>query len=228
MLCVYFSGTGNTRHLAVKLGELLGGEAVSIEDKAADDKIAKSGVIVFAYPVYYASMPQIVREFADGASWRGKKVFLLTTCGMMNGGAIKTASQRLKSKGAKILGGMSFIMPENIGDNAMFMKLMPASQNAKKIARADAKLAALAGSIKRGEYPQKGMRFGSSMAADSGLKPNIDKTKCSGCGLCRKNCPYGDDFGAKCTACYRCYANCPRQAITIFGKKVVEQYRFPE
>ena len=27
----------------------------------------------------------------------------------------------------------------------------------------------------------------------------------------------------RCTMCYRCISNCPEQAITLLGKKVVEQ-----
>ena len=30
--------------------------------------------------------------------------------------------------------------------------------------------------------------------------------------------------GNKCTMCYRCINKCPKQAITLLGKKVIEQH----
>ena len=32
--------------------------------------------------------------------------------------------------------------------------------------------------------------------------------------------------GDQCTMCYRCICNCPKQAITLLGSKVIEQYKF--
>lgn len=50
----------------------------------------------------------------------------------------------------------------------------------------------------------------------------IDLDQCTGCGLCRKNCPYGaiemvdrkPVVGARCTSCGACIEPCPVEAIT--------------
>ena len=59
----------------------------------------------------------------------------------------------------------------------------------------------------------------------------IDSSSCIGCGKCEKLCPMGNicikEGKAvsinRCTMCYRCVNQCPQQAITLLGKKVVEQ-----
>ncbi|MCK4234407.1 4Fe-4S binding protein, partial [candidate division WOR-3 bacterium] len=54
----------------------------------------------------------------------------------------------------------------------------------------------------------------------------VDEDKCSGCGICEENCPYGaieKDAEKKkavvtaviCKGCGICATNCPEQAITI-------------
>ena len=62
-------------------------------------------------------------------------------------------------------------------------------------------------------------------------KLKIDSKKCIGCGKCVKLCPM-DNIKIennkavsldKCTMCYRCINNCPTCAITLLGKKVIEQ-----
>ena len=63
------------------------------------------------------------------------------------------------------------------------------------------------------------------------LKINED---CTGCGMCAEICPMKNIImekgkphpGDQCTMCYRCICNCPKQAITLLGSKVIEQYKF--
>jgi ferredoxin len=236
MICVYFSGTGNTRHLSEKLSNFLNCSAVSIEKKTAVEKISENDTIIFAYPVYVSDSPKIIREFLNNSkiNWKNKKVFLLVTCGMQKGKAIANVANILRKNGAEILGGEAFKMPESIGDFPLFTLIMPPKKNAKVIKKAEIKLEILAEKIKQNQYPQTGLNSSLNSSPKpqkkSSAKVKIDKTKCINCGLCKKNCPYGDNFGDsnnKCTLCYRCYANCPKQAITIFGKKPVYQYNFP-
>lgn len=59
----------------------------------------------------------------------------------------------------------------------------------------------------------------------------IDTQECVGCGKCAELCPMKNlsvkhnlaKAQDRCTMCYRCINICPKQAITLLGKKVVEQ-----
>lgn len=100
------------------------------------------------------------------------------------------------------------------------------------------------GNIKNGKPPQEGLGaayhlaglfgqrlyfWGKTQKYTDGLK--INSRKCIGCSLCERLCPMGNIAvkngiavsSDKCTMCYRCISKCPEQAITLLGKKVIEQ-----
>ncbi|MDR2828428.1 MAG: EFR1 family ferrodoxin [Acholeplasmatales bacterium] len=230
MVVVYFSGTGNTRHLAKLLASRINSQAVSIEDNDAYYKISISDEIVFAFPVYSSGLPEIVRNFIDnnGILWNKKNIFIFVTAGMMYGPSIGIAACLLKSYGANILGSEFFKMPDCIGDVKLIVTLLPRRKNPQTILKSDSKMVELATKIINKEYPQVGLSIKLKPNAlekhSSSLKPKIDLDKCNNCRLCRKTCPSPD----KCTQCYRCFSICPRQAITIMGKKVFTQYLYDD
>lgn len=98
--------------------------------------------------------------------------------------------------------------------------------------------------MKQGKPPQDGIGLFSHIAGLFGQrlyfcyktkhytdKVNIDREKCVGCGKCAALCPMKNlsiehNFAVakeKCTMCYHCINICPKQAITLLGKKVIEQ-----
>lgn len=65
-------------------------------------------------------------------------------------------------------------------------------------------------------------------------KLKINNDMCVRCGKCVSVCPTSNleidnnkvAVKDKCTMCYRCISQCPQKAITLLGKKVVQQYNY--
>ena len=249
MTGIYFSGTGNTKHCAEYLLQMLDANAASysIENENAIDDIPSSEEIIFAYPVYYSSLPKIVNDFIvhNAALWTGKKIFIIATMGLFSGDGAGCAARLLKKYGAKILGGLHLVMPDCIGD-VKLLKKSP-EKNCKVIAKSDKKIEKTAKQIFLGKYPQNGLSFWCRLLGLFGQRLyfrkktkryydgiKADTAKCIACGLCASICPMKNievkdgavKFNRKCTMCYRCFSNCPKQAITIIGNKVYEQCKF--
>lgn len=249
MVGIYMSGTGNTKHCLTKLVGMLDREAelVPIEREDAAAKIAEQDLIYLAYPTQFSNVPYMVKDFIqkNPEIWKGKRVFCLVTKGAFSGDVTGCAARVLKKYGAQVVGGLQVKMPDSVCDSKMLKKT--AEENKKIIREADEKLVKTAEIIRSGgAYPQEGLSFFAHLAGLFGQRLWFyGKTKnyskklkisdaCVGCALCAKNCPMKNlsiqdgkaVCSGKCAMCYRCISTCPKQAITLLGKKVVEQTRY--
>lgn len=248
MTGIYFSGTGNTKFCITRFLEKCGGgNAYSIEDKAAVSALSEDNDIVLGYPVYYSNLPKIVRDFIEQNAelWRDKNVFIIATMGLFSGDGAGVSARLLKKHGAVITGGLHVKMPDCIGD-VKALKKSP-EENREIIIQAKQKLDGAAEMLQSGNPPREGLNlfyhiaglFGQRLWFHSKTKnytqnPKIAIKQCVGCGACVRLCPMENITlqdrkavsGNRCTMCYRCFSNCPRQAITIIGKQVIVQYKF--
>lgn len=152
------------------------------------------------------------------------------------------AGRRFRRYGAEITGGLHLKMPDSIADVKALKRPLP--QNKELVWLAEQKIDKAVQDIKKGKAPREGIGlfyhlaglFGqrlyfSSKTKQYSSKVKIDSHKCVGCGKCAAICPMGNlkmrqgisEAGDRCTMCYRCINTCPKQAITLIGKKVVEQ-----
>lgn len=246
MTGIYFSGTGNTRHaVKVFLHEYdKGAEAYPIEDAAVSEYIKAAEELVFAYSVQYSNLPKMVADFVDDHRnlWRGKKVFIIATMGLFSGDGAGMLARRLQKYGAQIIGGLHLKMPDSIADVAALKR--PPEKNKKLVRLAEQKIQKAVCDVKNGKPPQEGIGFWYHIAGLFGQwlyfyhktrnysdRLKVDSAKCIGCGKCTAACPMENlrlEEGRavakeKCTMCYRCVNICPKQAITLIGKKVIEQ-----
>lgn len=247
MVGIYFSGSGNTHYCVEQflLSYENSANMYSIEDPEALRALVGSRDILFAYPIYYSSLPKIVHDFLTEhrGLFAGKNVFLLATMGLFSGDGTGCAARVLKADRAQITGGLHVKMPDCISDEPM-LKKSPEANHALVLAAGE-KVRAAAQRLRAGNPPRDGLGplphlagllgqrlwFGHKTKTYSN-RLHIDPSACTGCGLCAKRCPMDNlslsdgkaVAGARCTMCYRCVNHCPAQAITLLGRRVVDQW----
>lgn len=247
MIGIYFSGTGNTKFC---LSQFLGNIGTdipmySITDQEVVAAISDESDIVFAYPVYYSNLPKIVFDYIKNneSLWAGKNIFVIATMGLFSGDGAGVLARLLKKHGANILGGLHLKMPDCIGDEKVLKKSF--EENKATIAATCIKIQKSAEQYLANKPTKEGLGFWYHVAGLFGQRfyfmnktkkyvhnPKINREKCVGCGICKKVCPMNNVQieankavpGNRCTLCYSCFAHCPKQAITILGKKVIEQH----
>ncbi|HCW52492.1 MAG TPA: iron-sulfur protein [Clostridium sp.] len=246
MVGIYFSGTGNTKHCIGEFIRKLDDSAsiISIEEPESIDAIKENDFIVFAYPIYFSSLPKIIRDYikTNKEIFQGKKIFIIATMGLFSGDGAGCSARLFKKCGAEIIGGLHLKMPDCIGDEKALKKSL--EQNKEIVKNAENKICQAVEKLKNKQPTKEGINiiyhaaglFGQRLwfynkTRNYSDKLKIDKSKCIGCGLCSSLCPMDNieiidkkaEPKEKCTMCYRCISNCPKQAITLIGKKVYEQ-----
>ncbi len=246
MVGIYFSGTGNSKYAAQLFCKEYDSEseAYSIEDSEALTAATDADLIIFAYPVQFSTVPKIMRDYITDHNelWMNKKVFIIATMGLFSGDGSGLLGRLLQSCGATVIGGLHLKMPDSIADEKALKR--PLEQNRELVKQADRKIKESVKRLKAGNPTQEGIGvlyrlagffgqrayFGHKTARYSS-KLKIDNDKCIGCGICEKLCPMKNISikeqkavsSDSCTMCYRCINKCPGQAITLLGKRVVEQ-----
>ncbi len=246
MTGIYFSGTGNTKFCVDKfLKEYDDSKnSFSIEDNEALEKIKNDNEIVIGYPVQYSNIPKILQDYIvnNRYIWKGKNIFIIATMGLFSGDGAGILARLLKNYGAIVVGGLHLKMPDSICDERALKRSF--EKNKKIVMKSKEKICKSVRKIKNGKPPQEGLGivyhlaglfgqrlyfFGKTQKYTDKLK--INSLKCIGCGLCERLCPMSNIVvkngiavsSDKCTMCYRCINKCSQKAITLLGKKVIEQ-----
>ena len=246
MIGIYFSGTGNSKYAVEFFCREYDNEAsvFSIEDSEAPTAIKKADMLVIGYPVQYSTVPKILRDFVSEHKelWKNKKVFVIATMGLFSGDGSGILGRLLEKYGAEVIGGLHLKMPDSIGDEKAMKR--PLDKNRGLVREAEQKIKNSVKQLKEGRPTNEGIGplyriagfFGQRLyfghkTKNYSSKLKIDSGKCVGCGSCVKLCPM-DNLSMnegkavasdRCTMCYRCINKCPKQAITLLGKRVIEQ-----
>lgn len=242
-MIIYFTGTGNSRIIAEKLGELL-------EDDVADSfRAIRNGghpeyisekPFVFVCPTYAWDIPHIFRSFLLSSRFTGSPLaYFLMTCGSSIGDPSKGLKKLCTEKGLTFRGVKAVVMPENYA--AMFP--VPGQEKADRIiAKALESLPATAEEIKNEKsFPVVVSLFGRLQTVTINrpfykLFVSADKfhaePSCTGCGACEKVCPLSNirfadghpTWGNSCTHCMACISVCPEKAVQ-YGKGTEKKNR---
>ena len=246
MVGIYFSGTGNTKYCVETFVKECDDAALAfcIGEENIAQIISDQKEIVLGYPVQFSNLPKMLKDFVVSNSdiWRDKKVFIIATVGLFSGDGSGMLARLLEKYGAIIEGGLHLKMPDSISDEKALKRSLQDNQTLVK--RAALKVKSAAHDLKSGNPPQEGIGLWYHLAGLFGQrlyfrnktktytdKLKIDKNKCTGCRKCVNLCPMKNIrfeeqkavSGNRCTMCYRCINKCPAQAITLLGKRVIEQ-----
>ncbi len=243
-MIIYYTGTGNSRHVASRLGELLSDDVLNLFERIKEGDFSalqseKPWVVVA--PTYSWQVPHLLRDWLLKAELLGSKdIYFVLTCGDSIGNAAKYAKGIADAKAMNFKGLQKVIMPENY--IAMFP--VPSREKSLRIVEAaEPAIAAIAETIRAGRElnPPVGI-FGKLL---SGLVNKVfynhvisDKKfvvgeRCTACGLCASMCPLSNIslasgkpvWHGNCTHCMACICHCPEEAIE-YGKVSVGKWRY--
>ena len=232
----YFSGTGNSRYVAERLGVLLDQQAVSISDvmnagkgaAAAGDSAgdALTGIVA---PVYFFGLPTIVNDFVSNYNINSEKVFTVLTYGGVSANASGMLRKALSKKGIEVTHSFEIRMPDNyvvkypVPDKGVQEKLLA---DAEKATDRIPELLKKDKHLKKSTFPGKmisSLAYWTYIRGRSTSEFTVSK-KCTGCGRCENICPIsvikingsvparGQE---KCIRCMACVHRCPEAAINI-------------
>ena len=250
----YFSGTGNTEWVVKMTQEMLKGknhqaeiykieELMDGENEIISKTIEFSDYIGFAFPMYGADIPRIMRKFIDrfialsnSDSHSSPKLFIINTFGYVNGCGIFRARKLLRECRYPIHAYFNFRLPNNTStkiNRTMLGKNMPDSYKGKSTAKIEKLINSLAARKKtiQGIGPHLSMGIIIRRLLRDEVKTNyknmsVNYSKCSKCMKCVKSCPtnsieFADDkftFKDTCETCWRCFTLCPTGSISMNKK----------
>ena len=237
----YFSGCGNSRHVAEILAEGLDDTLVFIPEAARNNQyeyiLKDDEALGFVFPVYSWAPPKLVLDFVKRLQLTSKPsyVYFACTCGDQCGHTEKIFRKAIKEKDWTLSTCFSMKMPETYIGMAGFK--LDTEENAQK------KLEATEATLKRNIPRLRNRECFSEMVVGGfpWLKSHVinksfnkfatddskylSKETCISCGKCEEVCPMRNitlengrpKWNGHCTMCMACYHHCPVNAIQ-YGK----------
>lgn len=242
-MVLYFSGTGNSRYVAKKIGEISEDQIISIGEKIKSNdysEVYSEKPLVFVGPVYAGRLPRVMDEYIRKVNFTGNaKAYFVATCAATPWVTVQYTEKLCREKGFSQLGFNSVIMPQGYIAGG---GTQPKEVNDKILKEAEPKIVEIAEKIRDRqrlpeEKPGKAVMskvlnpiMYSMMISAKGFRVT---DKCNGCGKCQQRCPLNNVkltngkpvWGKDCTHCMACIAGCPREAIE-YGKKTVGKPRY--
>lgn len=116
----YFSGTGNSYHVAKKLAEGLGEKMIDMARATREDAyeytLKKGEKLGFVFPVHAWAPPQMVEQFVQRLELYYEEdvyTYAVCTCGQSAGETMSILEASLEANDLSLDSGYSVIMPDN-------------------------------------------------------------------------------------------------------------------
>lgn len=243
MKIFYFTGTGNTLHMAKLFAEKFKNvELFPITKAVFEKQIIQEDVIGIFLPVYMFRAPRIVCKFLKQIS-SADYIFAVATNGGSIGKVFTQMDTILKKNGQKLNSGYSIKLPDNYipygpppeGDELkeLFIEaekkintIIDSTNN--RVNHFDNETRFYKKYIWPGLFYKLGYVLGSKL--DTSFKVG---NKCNSCEICKKVCPVNNItfknskpfWNHKCENCFACIQWCPKDQIEYGSKtKGIKRY----
>lgn len=237
-MVLYFTGTGNSKFVAVALAEALEDSVMSMNSvmqRGGTLSVYSGKPYVIVAPIHAWRYPQAVEQMLAEAEFGGcREVYCIASMGENSGSADKALAKLFAEKGMDFKGFCGVVMPNNYIPG---WDVDSEEEVREMLTAAVPKVQLLADKIKAGEIickddktPLAGLMSGlvNYGFRNFMLKKQVFEVSesCVACGICAASCPTSNifiydgkaAFGETCTSCYSCLHRCPMQAINIKGK----------
>ena len=230
---IYFSPTGNVRHLAKMLANRLDSQSVEILalEFIEADQLTNNEHLVLLYPIHGFNAPRNVKRFVKRLPPSLYSAVSLIGVGCTTGWVNHAVSSDLRKlfnqKGYPILLDEILAMP------LTFVMSFPDELACKLIAESEKKIEEISVSLAEGTKTTVRVAVRSRLLTFLGKAEPFDSRlfglelhagdNCISCGTCWENCPEKNirrndngkpRFGFDCLMCMRCIYNCPENAIS--------------
>jgi ferredoxin len=226
----YFSGTGNSRYVAERLGAMLDLPVVSVTDFEKSEIDASGKPIGIVWPVYFWGIPTVIGEFIKRTEFKNyDRIISVCTYGESPRGASRMLEKEFLKKGISVKHIFEIRMPDNY---VLLYHVPPEDEQKHLLDEADRYIEKMPGLIAENEYAEKRSLIGPVISAigypfhkyGRGTKRFRVTDGCTGCSTCETVCQMniirmedGRPHWAegKCERCLACVHKCPESAIQI-------------
>jgi len=231
MLTIYFSGTGNTKHIAELFSQKMEAKCLSIEANADfQAEIKGHDTIAFCYPIYGSRVPRIMREFVAKhmTALTGKKLVILVTQLLFSGDGARVFTDMFRAGTIEVIYAEHFNMPNNIS-NIPLLKRPDEKKIRRYLGKAEAKIAKICWNIKNGIVVKRGFsRFSRALGYVQGRIWQGDSRENHGNNNASKStielkAKSGVKVDKDCTLCGLCVSICPMKNLETFQDAITQK-----
>lgn len=236
IMLFYFSGTGNSRWVALQLGDLLQEKVWSVADVLEDSQVYTLGdteAVGFVFPVYAWGPPDVFLRWMRSVQFSRKPAYLyfVCTCGDDAGKTADVFIRAVAERGWECVAGFSVWMPNTYvclpgfdvdSEGLAFRKLREARMRVGEIYSCLQKREKGFGCYE-GSFPWLKTYVLRPLFRRFLMSSRAFRVTgaCISCGKCEQVCPLHNirlaggtpQWGEHCAMCLACYHHCPRHAI---------------
>ncbi len=254
-LLIYYSGTGNTKYVTLKLAPKLEQVGFDVDIYRINPllmeeiNLSKYDVVGIGYPIYGLNVPSKVHKFFKKQQFKkGQRVFIYKNSGetyRVNNSSSLVLRKIIKRKKANLTNEYHFMMPYNIHfryDESLVKEMLTMDEKLMDILVKEIvdEIPNIKKYTFRNNFCNRVLRLMYIGGPINVSFYKVDKKKCIKCGKCVQGCQMKNiyfnkkgniKFHHKCLMCCYCTLNCPKDAIKmgLFNSwRVNKPYNFKE